>query len=50
VPDPDAGSAILCRMLTAKELLLVETRPDLLRNPVELLVQLTAVDCEHEVD
>lgn len=37
----DLGSAILCKVLTAKELKILEARPDLLRDPSRLMAQLT---------
>lgn len=48
-PAPDTGSAILCRMLTAKELRMLETRPDLLKDPSKLMTQLTASDYHREI-
>jgi hypothetical protein len=49
-PDPDVGSAILCRMLTAKELRMLETHPALLRDPSGLMAQLTAPDHDQEIE
>jgi hypothetical protein len=49
-PTPDTGSAILCRMLTAKELRMLQTRPDLLKDPSGLMAELTASGYEPEIE
>jgi len=49
-PTPDFGSAILCRMLTAKELRMLEAHPDLLRDPCGLMAQLTATGQDEQIE
>lgn len=49
-PTPDFGSAILCRMLTAKELRMLEAHPDLLRDPCGLMAQLTVTGQDEQIE
>jgi len=49
-PTPNGGSAILSRILTARELRMLEARPDLLRDPGELMAQLTATGREGQTE
>jgi hypothetical protein len=49
-PASDGGSAILCRALTAKELRMLEARPDLLKDPCGLMAQLTGTDQGEQIE
>jgi transcriptional regulator with XRE-family HTH domain len=49
-PTSDNRSAILCRTLTAKELRMLEARPDLLRNPCKLMAQLTVAEQDGPIE
>lgn len=49
-PRPDCESAILCRMLTAKELRMLEADPGLLRDPIALMARLTAAGEDKQIE
>jgi transcriptional regulator with XRE-family HTH domain len=49
-PRSGVGSAILCKVLTAKELRMLEARPDLLKDPCGLMAQLTGTDHSEQIE
>jgi len=49
-PTSGVGSAILCKVLTAKELRMLEARPDLLKDPCGLMAQLTDTNHGEQIE
>ena len=47
---PDLGGAILCKVLTPKELKILEERPDLLRSPSALMTQLAELSQDDRIE